>query len=168
MRRSAKFLAAALLLLAVPPARLPAGDTGPGEQPKEKEKNDEIIVPIPVNHGAKGVKLPYRNADGKLEMIFCMESAFRADNDHLEMKQVKMETYGADGKPEMTIEMPSSTLDLSTRIVKSKEPVTIKRTDIEVTGETMEFDTKTRSGKITGQVRLVIYNLNPGTEQDKK
>jgi hypothetical protein len=79
------------------------------------------------------------------------------------MKLVKMQTYDETGKMEMMIDLPSSSLDLTTRIVTSDEPVTIRRSDFEITGETMVFDTQTKSGKLAGKVKMLIFNLSDMT-----
>jgi len=124
-----------------------------------------LDIPIPPGHSALGVKLPYYNEQGKLQMDFSIDAAFRVDDVHLQMKLVKMQTYDDDGKLEMTIDMPSSVLDLNTRVVTSDKPVKIRRTDFEITGDTMQFNTATRSGKIIGKVRMLIFNSmdNGGT-----
>jgi lipopolysaccharide export system protein LptC len=43
-------------------------------------------------------------------------------------------------------------------VLTSKTSVTIKRSDFEVTGDSMEFDTKTKNGRMEGRVRMLIYN----------
>lgn len=149
-RLAVAFLAAVLLLNLTPAVNSLAADN----------ESPWLNMPIPVNHGAKGVKLPYFDAKGKLQMDFSIDSAYRVDNDHLQMKMVKMQTYDEDGKPEMLISLTSSVLDLATQIVSSDEPVTIRRSDFELTGDTMQFNTQTKSGKIVGKVRMLIFNVN--------
>lgn len=127
---------------------------------KAEDKVAGLDVPIPVAHGAKGIKLPYFDGNGKLQMDFSIGSAFRTDAEHLEMKGVVMQTYDENGKSEMFIEMPRSTLDLTTRMLKSDEPFTLRRNDFEMTGDTMQFNTVTKSGKVIGNVRMLIYNLS--------
>jgi len=151
MKQSANFLGATLVAFFFMANGAPEMKGGPDDH------TPRLDIPIPVKHTAKGVKLPYYS-EGKLQMDFSIESAYRVDADHLQMKLVKMQTYDDTGKLEMTIDMPSSVLDLTTRIVTSKEPVRIRRTDFEITGETMQFDTQTRSGKIVGKVKMLIFN----------
>jgi lipopolysaccharide export system protein LptC len=50
--------------------------------------------------------------------------------------------------------------DLQSRILSSADPVTIRRTDLEVTGSNMTFDTQTRQGKFTGPTRMLIYKAD--------
>ena len=129
------------------------------------DKSNSLEVPIPIQHGAKGIKLPYYDGSGKLQMDFSITSAFRVDADHLKMKGVLMQTYDETGKLEMMIDLPSSILDLETRIVKSDEPFILRRSDFEINGDTMQFDTATKSGKIIGKVKMLIYNLSDMTKK---
>ena len=109
-----------------------------------KKKSDGIDVPIEPGHAAEGVRLPYFNSDGKLQMALSIEHALRKDEDHIEMTAV---------------------LDLKTRVVTSAEPVTIRRADFEITGETMIFNTATRVGKMKGKVRMLIFEPEKKTDE---
>jgi hypothetical protein len=143
-----------------------------GEEPSGKKKKDGAIfsIPIPVGHDGRGIKLPSFNAEGKLLMNFAIESAKRVDDNHLEMTNVQVETYADDGAPELFIDLTTAILDLNTRIVTSNEPTTVRRSDFEITGETMQFNTRTREGRFRGNVRMLIYNREekpPSGETEK-
>jgi len=125
----------------------PAGTPGP-----------KFNVPIPVNHGAMGVKLPYFDDRGRLQMFFNIATAFRTDIGHLEMGNAYMQTYDETQAPDANVFMTRSVLDLNTRIVTSDVPVVVRRRDFEITGQKMVFNTQTRVGRMTGHVRMVIYN----------
>jgi lipopolysaccharide export system protein LptC len=49
-------------------------------------------------------------------------------------------------------------LDLNTRIVTSDVPVIVRRSDFEIVGQKMVFNTQTHQGRMTGHVRMVIFN----------
>lgn len=118
--------------------------------------NKGIDIPIPINHSAQGVCFPIWTG-GKLQMRYNMEVAYRVDADQLRLTQLKLETFDDNGKPEMTIDMPESMLNLQTRVITSAAPVTVRRTDLELVGKNMTFDTQTRQGKFIGPVRVLIY-----------
>ncbi|XHR27721.1 MAG: hypothetical protein ACFUZC_17500 [Chthoniobacteraceae bacterium] len=130
-----------------PPAESPT--------PAPEETKKGIDIPIPINHSAQGVCVPIWT-DGKLQMRYNMEVAFRVDSDQLRLSQLKLETFN-DGEPEMVIDMPQSMLNLQTRILTSTDPVTIRRKDLLLVGQNMTFDTQTRQGKFVGPVRVLIY-----------
>lgn len=170
-------------------AKKPAEKGDKGEkQKKEKKKKDDpdskmdaakteeaegaskgrISVPVPPGHDAKGLVIPHRDAEGKLQMRFTMEVGNRIDADHLQMTTLLIETFDENEKPEMTVNLPQSVLDLNTRIVSTENTVLIKRADFELTGQTMEFNTETRAGHVGGKVRMLIYNLDDETNSDSE
>lgn len=123
----------------------------------DKKKDGELSIPIPVGRDARGIRLPYYTPEGKLQMKFAIESAKRISEDQLEMTNVKIETFTDAGEPEMQIDATLSVLNLKTRIVVSDVPVTVKRSDFEITGDKMEFDTANKLGKFIGNTRMLIY-----------
>ena len=132
----------------------------PADAKANAEKNFEI--PIPIGHDAKGVRIPIYTPDGTLQMMFESEIAFRVDTRQLRLTQLKIETYDEAGKSDMFIDMPLSVFDLKTRVFSSVDPVTIRRTDFEVTGGNMTFDTQTNTGKFIGPVRMLVFqSQNP-------
>lgn len=122
-------------------------------------KDPGLKVPIPVGQSAVGVKIPYYGGDGRLQMNFQMASAERVSDKQLVMKALKLETYGENGRKEMTVDMPVSVLDLDTRIISSASPSTIACADFVLTGATMRFNTISRQGDLTGEIKMLIYNL---------
>ena len=150
----------------------PQEEKAPKQKPKKGD--DTFDVPIPVGHGARGVRLPYYDGTGALQMFFNIKDAFRVDEGHLSMKDLMIETYDPDGRAALSINMPSSLLDLKTRIIHSPDTVTIRRADLEVTGSDMTFNSATRKGVFKGPSRTLLFaaptagvdsNLPPATTE---
>src|SRR5687768_2179828 len=82
----------------------------------KKPKSDEskmIDVPVPIDHDAKGLKIPYFDDEGKLQMRFNIGVARRIDEKHIEMAELQVETFDEQGQHEMSIDLPTSVLDLT-------------------------------------------------------
>lgn len=140
-----------------PPAK---GKGKKGKEEKTEEESDasgRINLPIQKGHDSFGLKIPYENAEGVLQMIFKVGRASRLDEDHVQMAELEVETFDDDGKSEMVIDLPVSILDLNTRLLTTESKVTIRRSDFEITGNSMEFDTKTKQGRLAGNVRMLIF-----------
>ena len=142
----------------------PVATATPSESPEPKKGG--IDIPIPINHSAQGVCFPIWTG-GKLQMRYNMEIAYRVDTEQLRLTQLKLETFDENGKSEMVIDMPQSMLNLQTRIITSADPVTVRRTDLELVGQNMTFDTQTRQGKFVGPVRVLIYQQEDEPELPK-
>ncbi len=158
--RVAKLLLAVLLAAApqTHAGRKKASDAESDENGSPTPAPPKFNVPIPVNHDAEGVNLPYFDNLGKLQMYFNIAKAMRVDLYHLAMDDAYMQTYDEKGAPDANVFLSRSVLDLNTRIVTSDVPVTVRRADFEIVGQKMVFNTQTRKGRMTGHVRMIIFN----------
>ena len=130
-----------------------------GKDGKGKETG-KLEIPVSKDHDAKGLKIPYFDGDGKKQMIFTIGVASRIDDEHVGMTDTEVETFDENGEHEMTIDLPTSTLNVNTSVISAKKHVEIKRADFALTGETLEFNMKTKQGTLGGGVKMLIYNLD--------
>jgi hypothetical protein len=123
------------------------------------EGERKVVLPIPVGHDVRGLRLPFRNDEGKMELRMDVEWARRLDEQNVEMRSSIIQTYDQDThKPSAKVELKTSVMTLDTNIIVSHDPVIVSREDFLLTGDAMEFNTKTRQGRVIGNVRLIIYN----------
>ena len=113
-------------------------------------------IPLPIGHEAKGLVLPDFDADGHLRGKFEAGTAHRIDQEHVGFEQLKITTYTPEDQPDLRIDMITSVLDLKTRILSSKTRSTIQRADFNIAGDSVEFDTNSKTGRLIGNVRMVI------------
>ena len=137
-----------------------------GEKKKAENKptppptSDLTAIPLPIGHEAKGLVLPNFNDDGQLVAKLEAGTAKRIDQNHVLFTGLKLTTFTAQSQPDLSIEMIDSVLDLKTRVVTSQHRATIKRADFDISGDTVEFDTVARHGKLMGNVKMVITAKN--------
>ncbi len=132
---------------------------GDGKNKEGAQKGGgRMSLPLVKGHDSKGLNIPYFDEKGRRQMTFAIGVAELLDDDQVKMKEMRVETFGQNEESEMIIDLPSSTLDLNTRVLRGQEGVTVKRQDFELTGRALEFDTRTRKGDVVGEVRMLIYN----------
>jgi lipopolysaccharide export system protein LptC len=56
------------------------------------------------------------------------------------------------------MDLPTSTFELNSRILRSNERTTITRADFTISGDALEFNTIERQGTLKGNVKMVITN----------
>ena len=122
-------------------------------------------IPLPIGHEAKGLVLPDFDAQGRLKGKFIAGAARRLDQNHIGFTDLKITTYKEDNQVDMEIDMRSSTLDLTTRLLSSPERTTVRRADFDVVGDSAVFDTNARTSRIMGNVKMVITNQPNTPEQ---
>jgi hypothetical protein len=131
----------------------PRAKARPGSSPSEQSLTN---IPLPIGHEAKGLVLPDFDGYGHLRGKFEAGTAHRIDQEHIGFEQLKITTYTPEDQQDLRIDMSTSVLDLKTRILSSKTRTTIERADFNIAGDSVEFDTNSRTGRLIGNVKMVI------------
>ena len=131
----------------------PGAKAAPSASPGEQSLTN---IPLPIGHEAKGLVLPDFDGDGHLRGKFEAGTAHRIDQEHIGFQQLKITTYTPEDQPDLRIDMSTSVLDLKTRILSSKARTTIQRADFNITGDSVQFDTNSKTGRLIGNVKMVI------------
>src|SRR5690349_2990348 len=131
----------------------PRAKASPGVSPGEQSLTN---IPLPIGHEAKGLVLPDFDGDGHLRGKFEAGTAHRIDQEHIGFQQLKITTYTPEDQQDLRIDMSTSVLDLKTRILSSKARTTIQRADFNIPGDSVEFDTNSKTGRLIGNVKMVI------------
>jgi len=113
-------------------------------------------IPLPIGHEAKGLVLPDFDANGHLRGRFEAGTAHRIDEEHIGFQHLKITTYTPDNQTDLRIDMNTSVLDLKTRVLSSQERTTIQRADFNIVGDSVQFDTNSKTGRLIGNVKMVI------------
>jgi hypothetical protein len=125
----------------------------PGGSPSEQSLTN---IPLPIGHEAKGLVLPDFDVNGRLRGRFEAGTAHRIDEEHVGFQHLKITTYTPESQPDLRIDMHTSVLDLKTRILSSQERTMIQRSDFNIAGDSVQFDTNSKTGRLIGNVKMVI------------
>jgi hypothetical protein len=131
----------------------PRANEQQGSSPSEQSLTN---IPLPIGHQAKGLVLPDFDSDGHMRGKFEAGMAHRIDQEHVGFDNLKITTYTPEDQPDLRIDMSTSVLDLKSRILSSKARSTIQRADFNIAGDSVEFDTNSRTGRLIGNVKMVI------------
>src|SRR5215475_2980217 len=125
----------------------PRAKAAPSVSPAEQSLTN---IPLPIGHKAKGLVLPDFDGEGHLRGRFEAGTAHRIDQEHVGFEHLKITTYTPENQADLQIDMHTSVLDLKTRILSSQERTTIHRADFNIAGDSVYFDTNTRTGRLIG------------------
>jgi hypothetical protein len=131
----------------------PRGKAGSSSSTGEQSLTN---IPLPIGHEAKGLVLPDFDGDGHMRGKFEAGIAHRIDEEHVGFEQLKITTYTPEDQQDLRIDMSTSVLDLKTRILSSKARTIIQRADFNIAGDSVQFDTNSRTGRLVGNVKMVI------------
>jgi len=113
-------------------------------------------IPLPIGHEAKGLVLPDFDLEGHLRGKFVARTAKRMDEDHVQFQDLEITTFTPENQTDLQINMHTSVFDLKTKVLSSQEPATVKRADFNIVGDSIQFDTDSRTGRMIGNVKMVI------------
>ena len=122
-------------------------------------------IPLPVGHEAKGLVLPDFDPEGNLRGRFEAGTARRIDDEHVGFQNLKITTYTPEKTIDLQIDMQTSILDLKTKILSSQERTVVRRADFNIVGDSVHFDTVSRTGRLIGHVKMVITDQSDLTKK---
>ena len=121
--------------------------------------DEPMDLPIPKGQPQKGVKVPIYGANGKLKMNFEIGIGTYIDEENVKLQKLRVETFKDDGSADLDMDLPDAVYNKKTKVISSQTRVVIKRTDFEITGNTMAFNVETREGTLGGGVKMIITNM---------
>ena len=149
-----------------PDAKRP--DKGAKVAKVDPNAEETLDLPIPKGQPQKGVKVPVYGANGKLKMNFEIGIGTYIDEEHVKLEKLRVETFREDGSQELDMDLPDAVYNRKTKIISSQTKVFIKRSDFELTGNTMAFNVETREGTLGGGVKMIITDLGQTSGTDNK
>jgi len=156
---SSAFLLLALLSCAALAGEKIAKPEEAKSKPKARPKPEEGVtnIPIAAGHDAKGLVLPEYDLKGHLRGKLEAGVTRRLDDERIEFKDVKYTTFTPENEtPDLEITMSTSVFNLKTQVLNSSERTTVKRSDFEIAGDTMQFEMLARKGTLAGNVKMVV------------
>jgi hypothetical protein len=143
------------------PEKIPPA-TEPPAVPKADRSKDALDLPVPKGQPQKGLRIPIYSPLGLLMMNFQIGVATWVDDDNISMGDLNVETFKGDGTSEFQIDLPDSVFNIRTKELTSKAHVTVRRSDFEISGNSMTFNTETKVGQFGGGVKMIIFDARAG------
>ena len=143
------------------PATTGSIDSTPKGEKAGKGSGDEnsglqVTRYMPLGKPNLRVKIP-QFKDGILECLMRAGEMTRVSEDDVNIKLMDIEFVG-EGDSEMKIELKDATYNLSDKLISSKSRAIVRRSDFTLIGDSLDFDTENRHGRMTGKVRMVIHD----------
>ncbi len=124
-------------------------------------ENRKLDIPVPINEDILGIRIPYYNEKGFLEMQLDARLARKTDEDHVALKDLKLSFFEENNNP-MLIEMPQAVFDLPTNILSGDNGATIKRQDMDISARSIVLQTNDRLARFKGRIKMTILNFDLG------
>ncbi|MCB1078756.1 MAG: LPS export ABC transporter periplasmic protein LptC, partial [Verrucomicrobiae bacterium] len=143
----------------------PAKTPPPADVPKSSEEEPapeeggippELASLFPIGRVFQGVRIPSYSGDS-LGSVIHSQFMKRADDEHLEMEMLEIVIYNA-GEPDTRILTDRAIFDTVAKTLRSTTPAKIVQSQFEMNGDRLIFDTNSRTGHLSGNVKTVIHD----------
>ena len=95
-------------------------------------------------------------------------SARRLDQEQVAFVDLKITTFTPESQTDLQIDLHTAIFNLKTKMLSSKEHATVERADFNIVGDSLEFDTDKRTGRMIGHVKMVITSNSKLIEKEKE
>lgn len=119
---------------------------------------------IPLGSRSRGVRLPAFD-NGKPSSLIVAAAMTRVDDSHLFAEKMTIEVYGETDADDLNIRVRTGTYDMDEQILSSTERSRVSRSDFQIEGDGMVFDTKTSQGKMVGNVEMIIFDADQAKQK---
>lgn len=148
----------------------------------EKSSGEEVVAAkgpsvdigkiLPEGRSLRGVKLPSYTGD-RLSSVMTALTMKRLDEKHLDMGDLRIKMYAKPGEKDTLISTERGIYDLEKEEITSDTRTRIEQEGVfDLEGDEMVFDAVTQKGKMTGNVKMLLYNaddsLMPKESGDEK
>jgi hypothetical protein len=146
------------------------GKSARPDRPVTKEATDDEDSPATQGLGAVGKVLPIgqKNLDVKIPSFkdgipsstVRANSMTRLDDENMTMEGMDIRLYGKSHEQDVRIRLMTALYHMPSQILSSETRSRVSREDFDLQGDSMVFDTRTGQGKMTGNVRMVIFDAD--------
>ena len=147
----------ALLCAALPPpvthGQAPAAEAGgPGDT------IDSMCKMIPEGRKNLKVRIPGFDSTGRTSSLVTAATMTRVNPHELFSEVMRIDLYSKEPKDNVRIDLKTGTYHMDNKMLTSNDRSKVSRSDFQIEGDSMEFDTVNSQGRMTGNVQMIIHD----------
>ncbi len=136
-----------------------AGGAAEGGGLAEGLGNDETFALFPIGKPWLNVRVPRYNDRDELISIMHTGVLTRQLDEILQLDDLTIALFQDEGRMSLRLKTTRGLYDLRSAKLRSRSKTFIEHQDFDMTGDRMEFDTKSQRGELTGNVEMVVYSM---------
>ncbi|MFN0076162.1 MAG: hypothetical protein ACKVY0_06785 [Prosthecobacter sp.] len=114
---------------------------------------------VPLGAESKGAVIPSFDVTGRRTSLITAAVIRRIDDERLWAEKLSVQMFNIDPKNDVRIDLKTAFYQMAEGgILRSSERSRVSRADFEVEGDSLIFDTVKNQGRMTGNIRMVIFD----------
>ena len=119
---------------------------------------------IPLGSRSRGVRIPSFD-NGRPSSLIVADAMTRLDDDRLFSEKMTIHVYAEKKEEDMRIDMKTGIYNMGAQILSSTDRSRVSRTDFQIEGDSMVYDTTTAQGKMLGNVEMIIFDASAASKK---
>lgn len=136
------------------PGEVPVADAGALSNSGLKAFGDMI----PLGTRSRGAVIPAFE-DGKPSTLITADALTRVDASRLFAEKLVIRLFAEARDQDVRVDMKTGTYNMDEQLLSSTERSRVSRSDFQIEGDGMVFDTRTSQGKMVGNVEMIIHDV---------
>lgn len=113
---------------------------------------------IPEGLKNRGVRIP-AFTEGKPSSLIRADAVTRTDPENLTIEKMVIHLFGQQKEQDVRVDLKTGSYNMPSQVLSSNERSRVSRSDFQIEGDSLVFDTTSSQGKIVGNVEMVIYDV---------
>jgi len=115
---------------------------------------------IPLGTESQGAVIPSFDATGRRSSLITADVIRRIDDERLYAEGLVVQMFNTDPRNNVRLDLHTAFYHMSGGILRSTERSRVTRADFQVEGDSIVFDTTKNQGRMTGNIRMVIFDTS--------
>jgi hypothetical protein len=146
---------------------------------KDKAKEGEAAQPTETSGGMaalgslipqgvknKNVQIPGFK-DGRPSSMITAKAVTRQSDNELFAEDMIIKLFNEQPSDNVRVDLNTAIFNMQSKVLTSSERSRVSRSDFQIEGDTLEFDTTTSQGKMKGRVQMIIYDTTRLNQKKK-
>lgn len=113
---------------------------------------------VPLGAESKGAVIPSFDELGRRTSLITAAVVRRIDDGRLWAEKLVVQMFNADPRNDVRIDLQTAFYQMAGGILRSTDRSRVSRADFEIEGDSLIFDTVKNQGRMTGNIRMVIFD----------
>lgn len=139
-----------------------------GQQPPTADSGmASFMKMVPLGVESRGAVIPSFDAEGRRTSLITADVVRRIDDERLYAEKLVVQMFNTEPKNDVRIDLRTAFYQMAGSILRSTERSRVSRADFEIEGDSLIFDTARNQGRMTGNIRMVIFDTSALSGEEK-
>ena len=130
-----------------------------GQQPAPADSGlSAFMKMVPLGAASKGAVIPSFDVAGRRTSLITAEVIRRLDDERLYAEGLVVQMFNADPANNLRMDLKTAFYQMTGGMLRSQERSRVSRADFQIEGDNLVFDTSKNQGRMTGDIRMVIFD----------